>query len=153
MTPTHAMTLDGQMKMAITDSFFPIEKAVQRGLEILDGKENFAYSIWRLSPGLKVGQEPDGWPFSYIQSAGSADAMTVEIRVSAPNDEHSEQFVVGRPVDSSAELSLVTIPWGGRSQDVYSNEVFDADEAGAIYWHYYNTDTVPEQYALRKLEI
>lgn len=153
-TPSHATTANGRTSWEITDKFRPLEDQVRRGVTVLDGVEAFATSLWRLPEGLRVADNiPVGYPFSYLQSAGSAERMTVEMRVSHGDDEVADHFVVGRPVADQFAEPLVEVPWAEHVQTVFANEVFDAAEAGDIYWYYYQHDTVPERYSFRRLEI
>lgn len=153
-TPSHAITANGRTSWEITDKFRPLEDKVRRGLTVLDGVEDFATSIWRLTEGLRMADSlPAGYPFSYLQAAGSAERMTVEMRVSHGPDAVADHYVVGHPVADQFAEPLVEIPWDGHAQTVFANKVFEASEAGDIFWYYYQHDTVPEGYSLRLLDI
>ncbi len=152
--PSHATTANGRTSWEITDSYRPLEDEVRRGLAVLDGEEDFATSLWRLPEGLRFADKlPVGYPFSYLQSAGSAERMTLEMRVSHGDNEVADHFVVGRPVVDQFAEPVAQVPWAEHIQTVFANEVFDATEAGDIYLHYYQHDTIPETYSLRRLEI
>lgn len=153
MIPTHAVTSNGHIHMDVDDEIMPIPSFLHRVLGNLDGTESHARSLWRLPEGKGLYECPEDWPLAYIQSAGSAGAMTVEIRVSHGMDAIAEHFVVGRPVDDQLAEPLVEIPWDEYKQTVFANEVFDANEAGDLFWYYYQHNTVPEHYMLRKLDL
>jgi hypothetical protein len=57
------------------------------------------------------------------------------------------------PVDDQFAMPLVRVPWSDHVLTVFENEVFDASEAGDVYWYYFQHDTVPSGYSLRKLDI
>lgn len=153
MTPTHAKTTNGQSSGEISE-LIGAEMMVRRSPAMLDGRDYFATSLWRFPEGKRLYDSlPAGYPFSYLQSAGSAERMTVEMRVSHGDDAVADHFVVGHPVADQFAEPMVEVPWDGHVQTVFANEVFDADEAGDIYWYYYQRDTVPDGYSLRQLDI
>ena len=153
MIATHGMTFNGHIESDVSDAMWPLEQDVRRGLEIMDGERRYAYALWRQPPRDQMYLRVQGWPWSYIQSAGSAEAMTVEIRVSGGMDKVAEQFVVGRPVEDQAAEPVVNIRWNGNDHIVFANEVFEVKEAGDIYWYYYQHDTVPDGYWLRQIAV
>ena len=86
-----------------------------------------------------------------MQAAGSADAMTVEVRLPGP-DGASHLYTVGRPEPAEATTILIPIS-DDRAVRVFSNEVFTADEAAVIFYTYYLTDAVSQPYVLRELDL
>lgn len=147
MRPTHALTLDGRTSMEITGSILPLEDEVRRGLANLDGESHFAYSVWPLPAGSSVLDAPA--PEEYIQSAGSAAALTVELR-RIEDDGEARQYAIGRP---GGDTTVVDVPRGDYVMHVPAGEVFTAAEAGDLYWHYYQTGTVPDTFVWRLLDI
>ncbi|WP_154795314.1 hypothetical protein [Occultella kanbiaonis] len=66
-----------------------------------------------------------------MQAAGSADAMTVEVRIPSPVGE-GHLYTVGRPEPVDGTTTLIPIS-DTRAVRVFSNGVFTADEAAVIF--------------------
>lgn len=151
MIPTHVVTANGTIQIEVHE-LLGAERAVRRTVAILDGREDYSTSLWRLPSGKQLSDNlPVGWPYSYIQSAGSAERMSIELRVA--DGDHGVQYAVGHPTDDPSGQELVRIQWDDRTLLVFENEVFDAREAGDIYWHYYQHGAIPEGYFLRPLDV
>lgn len=86
-----------------------------------------------------------------MQAAGSAEAMTVEVRLPGPDGE-SRLYTIGRPEPADGTTILVPIS-DTRAVRVFSNEVFTANEAAVIFYPYYLTDVVSQPYVLRELDL
>ncbi|MCT1394913.1 hypothetical protein M4D51_04155 [Microbacterium sp. p3-SID338] len=116
----------------------------------LDGERKLTYIIWPGSdPSSTVGfREPARDTF--MQAAGTADAMTVEVKLPGPDGE-SHLYTVGRPKPADG-TTLIPISQT-RAVRVFSNEVFTADEAAVIFYTYYLTDAVAQPYVLRELDL
>ncbi len=147
MRPTHALTLDGRTSMEITGSILPLEDEVRSGLANLDGQSHSAYSVWPLPAGSSVLDAPT--PEEHIQSAGSAAALTVEVR-RIEDDGEARQYAIGRP---GGDTTVVEVRRGDYVMRVPAGEGFRAAEVGDLYWHYYQTGTVPDAYVWRLLDI
>jgi hypothetical protein len=89
----------------------------------------------------------------FLQSAGSADRMTVEVRrwegdryvhdaIARPGAQRHD------PVESSER-----IVFGRHELWVDPAEVFDATTAAPLYEHYRQTGHVPDDYTLRELDL
>ena len=154
MTPvTHLSEVNGFSRGPLLDDFEPYPDQIRYALNQMDGTSFWAYSIWRAPEGADLLEDI---PFSedYIQCAGSAEALTVEVRtVDAEGIAH--QYVVGKPSTTPAGEPSEIIPWdnGRRSTRVYPNEVFTADEAADIFYDYFLTDTVPDTYQRREIHL
>ncbi|WP_120494031.1 hypothetical protein [Microbacterium phyllosphaerae] len=148
--PFAQVASDGQ-KGWLTDDYRPISDQLRRMLGLLDSKQEYTYSIWRgADPTNIVGfREPANDYF--IQAAGSADAMTVEVRLPGPDGE-GHLYTVGRPESADGTTTLIPIS-DRRAVRVSSNEVFTADEAAVIFHTYYLTDAVSQPYVLRELDL
>ena len=89
----------------------------------------------------------------YLQAAGRADAMTMEIRKRGGQDWGASwvRYVIGHPHRGPAVLDVaITLP---RSTEMIArSEVFDADEAATLFDAYYQTGNVPAEYTLRPVE-
>jgi hypothetical protein len=88
----------------------------------------------------------------YLQAAGSAQAMTVELRRPGGDDwgAVSVLYTVGHPQsDPDHSSSDVAIELPTATLSIRSNEVFTAEEATELFFTYYRADTIPDQYTLR----
>ena len=150
--PTHIRQFDGFSRGPLVDYIRPYPDQIRFALNTMNGTSAWGYSLWRAPEGADL---LDDIPFSeeYLQCAGSAEAMTVEVRT-LDADGTAHQYAVGKPGgDSTAEPTEV-IRWdeGRHSTTVHPNEVFTADEAADVFYAYFLTDSVTEPYVLRELE-
>ena len=154
MTPvTHIREVNGFSRGPFDDSVRPYPDQIRYSLNRMNGKSFWAFSMWRAPEGADL---LDRIPFSedYIQCAGSAEALTVEVRT-VDADGTAHQYVIGKPGTTPTGEPSEIIPWddGRRSTRVYPNEVFTADEAADIFYAYFLTDTVPDTYQRRELHL
>jgi hypothetical protein len=86
----------------------------------------------------------------YIQAAGRADAMTVEICKPGGQQWGVDwvRYVIGHPDSEGAVLDVpIVLP---QSTEMRSRaEIFEADEASQLFYSYYKTGDIPATYALR----
>jgi hypothetical protein len=123
---------------------------IRATLHRLDGIKGYSLLLWKLPPGKTLYDvSPDEDAQEYIQCAGSADRMTVEVR--RLNGDNYEHFVVGRAPNGQDHGKEETIHWDDVNTVVAPNEVFSADEAADIFLSYYRTGSVPSSYVLRPL--
>ena len=137
----------------LKDTFRPIPEQIRRELGLLDGKEKVAYLIyyvpdeagWPDAPGFDESKYDD----EYLQSAGNAQRMVIEVR-RLEDDGQYHQYAVGRaePDDSN---ELVEVHYSSYTLTVPRSEVFTADEATPIYYQYFQTQTLAEDLSLREL--
>ncbi|GAA3599104.1 hypothetical protein GCM10022198_24180 [Klugiella xanthotipulae] len=151
---THIRQLDGVSRGPLIDTVRPYPDQIRYSLNRLDGSSAWSYSLWRTPEGADLLEDI---PLSetYMQCAGAAAAMTVEVRLET-SEGVFRQYVVGKPLNEHAEAPTEVISWGQREQDrtqVYSNEVFTADEAAEVFYDYFLTDKVSGLYVLRELEL
>lgn len=147
---THGQQFTSGQMGWITENRRPVADHLRLMLGRLDGVSELTYSIWRgADPSSIIGfQKP--LTDSFIQAAGSADQMTVEVRLAAPDGE-THLYTVGRPEPADG-TTLIPISQT-RAVRVFSNEVFTADEAAGIFYTYYLTDAVAQTYVLRELDL
>jgi hypothetical protein len=148
--PTHAVCVNGNTWMDV--------QAIDRGevddianmLGRLDGSKLFSLLLWKLPPGKSLDEtKPRRDSTEYIQCAGSADRMTVEVRrVTGGNAEH---FVVGHGPNGENRGIEETIDWDGVATVIAPNEVFSAEGAAELFFSYYRTGWLPSKYVLRPL--
>lgn len=120
-----------------------------RRLTRMDGSSFFAYSLWHYPDDVHFYDVDKDAIDEYLQCAGSAGAMTVEMRVADP-DGGFEQFTLGK---GPAEGDPVAVPWQNHVVEVYPAEVFTAEEAQPIFEQYFRTGTVPEGLYRRSLDL
>lgn len=149
MPVTHVITYNGSSRLEVPGG--PLaERAVRRAPELLDGESEFAISLTRRLKRARLRDDlPSSWPRLFLQAAGSAHAMMVEVRAPNPDGSDSLYRLARRTTVSSATTEIV---WNTRVDTVPVEEVFDAAEAGEVFWHYYQYGSVPEGYDLRFLE-
>jgi hypothetical protein len=117
----------------------------------LDGNALCTYSIWRgTNPESIIVTRRDAGE-TFIQAAGSAEALTVEVRLIGEDGE-GRLFTVGKPQPADGPTVLLPIS-AERAVRVRSNEVFTAGEAAKIFADYYLTDAVAGTYTLRELDL
>lgn len=135
----------------ITENRRPAPEHLRLMLRHLDAENEYTYVIWRgADPSSIIGFRVPAND-SFMQAAGSADAMTVEVRLPGPDGE-SHLYTVGRPDPADATTALIPIS-DDRAVRVFSNEIFTADEAAVIFYTYYLTDAVSQPYVLRELDL
>ena len=116
----------------------------------IDGSKLYSLLLWKLPSGKELDDtNPEEEANEYIQCAGSAERMTVEVRrIVSGKVEH---YVVGRPPNGANRSPEETIRWGGHDIAVHANEVFTAREAAELFLSYYRTEWIPVAYALRPI--
>lgn len=150
---THVVQSNGFSRGPLVDVVRPYADQLRFSLNRMDGSQLWAYSLWRAPEGSDLLEDI---PLSdeYIQSAGSAEAMTVELRVvDAAGAAH--QYTVGKPGGEATGEPTEVIRWDdGRYRTlVHPHEVFTADEAAEVFHHYFLTDGVPDDFTLRELDL
>ena len=152
-TPTHINEINGESRGPFVDYIRPYPEQLRASLNGMNASSFWAYSLWRAPEGADL---LESIPFSeeYIQCAGTAEALTIEVRFLDP-DGTPHQYTVGRPGGDYEEEPTEVIHWdeGRYSTTVYPNEVFIADEAAVVFYTYFLTDKVAQPYVLRELDM
>jgi len=146
-----AQTSPNGLTSWVSDSRRPIPDHLRLMLGHLDGVEKFTYVIWRGSNPESIIVTHKDPRDSFMQAAGTAEAMTVEARIPGP-DGNYHLYTVGRPEPADGTTTLMNIN-ETRAVRVNSNEVFTADEAATIFYTYYLTESVAQPYVLRELDL
>ncbi len=150
--PTHINQSNGVSRGPFVDYVRPYSEQLRASLNNMNGLSFWAYSLWRAPEGADL---LESIPLSqeYMQCAGSAEALAIEVRYLDP-DGVPHQYAVGRPGDRAGEPSEV-IPFdeGRHHVTVYPSEVFTADEAAVIFYTYFLTDKVSQPYVLRDIHL
>lgn len=132
------------------DSYADISKFA-RVLHGFNGADRFSLALWALPPGMEYEEAvAAGLDREYIQAAGRADAMTVEI--CKPGGQQWDvdwvRYVIGHPHEDDPPLDVpIVLPQSTEMRSRF--EVFDADEAAQLFYSYYKTGGIPASYALR----
>lgn len=116
----------------------------------MDGERLFAWSIWRLPQGRTVeGLDLRQWPKEYLQAAGKADGMVVEIRRQVEPGVYAHD-AVGRNVPGAHALPREQeVTWDQYEVMAASNEVLVSREASEVFVSYYDGAGIPAGYRLR----
>jgi hypothetical protein len=149
--PTHVMEYSGRTVTTLSRGAGPLQFAGP--LRRLDGTERWCLVLYALPAGKSyediAGQGAD----EYLQAAGSADKMVVEIRKPAGQQWGVEwvRFVVGHPHgDSPPRDESITLP--DTTEKISRPELFEAEEAAELFLSYYRTGDIPAGYVLRPVE-
>lgn len=151
MNELYAYTLNGHTALEMPQDDY--QARIPMSLTKLNGESLFAYSLWRQPEGEEWGDRlPKGWPHEYLQSAGTAVGMSIEIRA-LEHDEY-RQYAVGRGGERSTAQDQVIV-WGPNRRELTlsADEVFTAEEAAPVYLAYYRSGTIPDGYSLRLLDL
>ena len=149
---THITSTNGTEHMFLIDSIRPYRDQIDRVLGQLDGNESWSYSLWQAPHGQDVDQiDYSVYPRSFLQAGGTADRMALEVRY-VEDDGKERQYAVGRPGGDYSGEPSETVIIGGNAFSVYPNEVFTAEQATDVFYGYFQTDRVPDQYPLRRLD-
>jgi len=151
--PTHITQRNGRSRGALLDEFRPYSEQIRFVLLQMNGSSFWAYSLWRAPEGADL---LESIPFSeeYMQCAGTADALALEVRrIEADGTPH--QYAIGKPGGhrTGEPTEVIHYDDGRHSTTVYPHEVFTADEAAVVFYTYFLTDDVSQPYELRDLHL
>lgn len=155
--PTHIQMTNGGSTSVLLDSIRPYEEQIRFVIKRMDGMKLWAYCIWRVPEGLET-LNPKTWDNGqeeYLQCAGSADALTIELRV-LDGDGAAHQFVLGKEAATPTGEPTEEISWsnGEYKVKVYPHEVFSAEEAGDAFCDYYkNGMEMAGPYVVREITL
>lgn len=116
----------------------------------LDGERMFAYSLWHYPADQDFYAVDKGALEEYLQTAGSADRLTVEIREAERQGGYAQYVLATAPITGAADQ---TIEWSNHTTQVHREEVFTADQAKELFKAYYETGTVPASVPRRRLHL
>ncbi|KQR48123.1 hypothetical protein ASF87_04140 [Microbacterium sp. Leaf161] len=151
--PTHIRQINDSVRGALVDYVRPYPDQIRFSLNQMNGMSTWAWSLWRAPEGADL---LESIPLSgkYMQCAGAADALTIEVR-RLDTDGTAHQYTIGKPDGDLSGAPTEVIHWdeGRHSTTVYPHEVFTADEAAVIFYTYFLTDMVSQPYELRDLHL
>lgn len=110
----------------------------------MDGVRLFAFTMWPMDGDLTTALGESG----YIQCAGRADRLTVELRENVAGGT-SHHVVLGEPGRASGRRE-VEIAWADSTTHVFCHERYDAARAADLFMEYYETGTIGSA-AVRRL--
>jgi len=148
---THVVEYDGG---AMVDQItrYPDRNRFLSPLRRRNGDTRRALTLWPLPEGMSYDDAEHLPRTTYLQAAGTADALMVDIRKpgGAQWGCESVRYFVGH---SSTPAPLdVPIKLPQRAEMVSADEVFGADEAADLFLAYQQTGDLPPGYALRPVE-
>lgn len=155
-TAAHAVTMNGH----ITTQLKPrpgssIQDELSLRLSLLDGKDRFAFLLWRLPHGVPFHSvDFESGPTEYIQCAGGVSGrFTCEVR-RLDADGSPIQEVIGRlPRDEALTARTVIIHWAENETTVQENEALDLTELRELFGSYLASGEIPASYGTRKLAL
>ena len=120
----------------------------ERPLQSLDAVTNFAYCLWHYPAGQEFAH-PE-YLDNYLQCAGTAECMTVELRVTHEDGTYTH-WVLGRGPLTGGETERVV--WDTGQTMVHPEEVWTAEQAAPLFEQYARERTVPDWVHRRELDI
>lgn len=152
-TDTHVVMHNGGERASfLSDTFRPHREQIRRLLDLLDGDDRWALSIFRAPQGVGILDIDLRAPRPLLQIGGSADAMTIEVFY-IEDDGNQRLYTVGKPGGDYVGEPTVEIRRQKNRDLVYPNEVFTADEATDVAYAFYLADRVPDSYFLRRFDL
>lgn len=151
---THVVTYDGGVQTAEISARKDIS-AFANPLRRLNGDDQWALGLAPIPPGATYGEMLQSGQLSteYIQAAGTAEAMTVEIRKPGGREWGAAwvRYTIGHP-HTGTETFDVPIRLAHGVKMISRSQVFDADEAAQLFMSYYTTGDIPDGYELVPVE-
>lgn len=148
---SHAQTTPGGSTRYLLSQPGTVPEQLGSTLRGMNGAERTTYVIWPSENPVTAIVTPQNGGDSFMQAAGSADAMTIEVRILG-SDGRWHLYTVGRQEPNNGETLLVPLN-DTRQIRIFTNEAFTADEAVDIFSTYYLTNTVSQSYQLRQLDL
>ena len=148
---THVLEYDGG-EMVDVISRYPDRNRFLAPLRRRNGEQRWALTLWPLPAGISYDEVKNLPVTEFLQAAGTADALMVEIRKPGGAQWGCDwvRCFVGRsptpsPLDVPIRLPRATVM-------VSADEMFDADETADLFLAYQQTGDLPPGYALRPVE-
>lgn len=129
----------------------PLADHLRLVLGKLDAATKFTYTAWRGPDTGSIVVRREDVADAFIQAAGSAEAMTVEVRLPG-NDGRARLYTLGRAARTGDRTVLVPIS-PDRAVRVLPEEIFTADQAAEVFTEFLRTGTVASVYTRRELDL
>lgn len=123
---------------------------VLRALTRLNGTSFFAYSIWHYPDGVDFYEVDYDAIEEYLQTAGSAERLTVEIREDDGAGGYAQYVLATAPITGTASETIV---WDRHSTQVHPEEVFTAEQAQPLFKEYFATGRISSDVPRRRLDL
>jgi len=149
--PTHAMVYTGGSAATMGAGAGPLQ--FLGPLRQLDGTDRWYLTFFALPEGKRFEEIRNQATEQYLQAAGSADAMMLDIRKAggAQWGANWVRYVIGHPHTGERPLDVaISLPRG--DEMVRATEVFDAEEAAQLFMSYHRSGDIPPGYELRPVE-
>jgi len=127
------------------------DDGIERILRGLDGERWHSLVLALLPVGVDFRDcDLDAEVDEYIQCAGSADRLTIEVRKREAKG--LVQYVVGSQLhEQDSPRPTEEVGWGDHAVHVYDQELFDATSALPIFLEYGATGELPDGFTTREL--
>lgn len=123
---------------------------VLRALTRLNATTFYAYSIWHYPDGIDFYKVVYDEIEEYLQTAGSAERMTVEVREKDPDGGYVQYVLATEPITGEPSETIV---WDGHSTQVHPEEVFTAEQAAPLFEEYFKTGRISQRVPRRELDL
>lgn len=149
--PTHVMVYTDGWAATMGDGSGPLQFLGPLRAFGTDG--NWYVTFYRLPDGKTYEDVRGEATTEYIQAAGDAAAMVLDIRKPGGQQWGASwvRYIIGHPHELPAPVD-VAIPLPNGNQMISAPEVFAADEAAEVFISYYRTGDIPAGYVLRPVE-
>ncbi len=151
---THVRQINGYHREAFLDDTRPYPEKIRFTLNQMDGLSFWGFALWRAPKDTDFTKEIKESEV-FMQCIGSSKGMLIEIRHPDPDDKTTAyRMLVGKPGDYTGEPSE-TFQWDNNHQSlqVYSSELFSADEAASILYGYFTSTSVAKYYRFRAIGV
>lgn len=153
LIPTHDYQVlsDSQRDVSVGLSREHHRGVMRRDLQRMDGADPWAVTLSIRPAG---GAAQNETMVRYLQTAGSAEKLAVEIRQAGGTEMGavSVRSVVGHPHSGPSAPRDVEIVLPRSTEWITRHEVFTADEVADLFDRYYRTDTIGDGYTFRPVE-
>lgn len=154
--PTHVEMINGSRRGVLLERDGSYQEQLRFRLNQMNGASHWAYCVWYVTGELDP-LNPKTWDEGqdeYIQCAGSAEAMTVEIRI-IDEDGAVRHYVIGKAVKELTGQPTEVITWdnGRFSTKVFPHEVLTVDEATAIFYQCAFENGITGPYVAREIKV
>lgn len=142
------MVVNGASSIALPSNRDGLDR-VAGALARLNGVTRYSLLVFRSAEGEEF-VDPQTVD-EYMQFAGSAERMTIEIRMAHRSGVYRHMILGHQRKDRASGRSESSVSWRGDKYEVFDNEVFESDEAARIAQGYLLKGSVSNEYAQRPI--
>ncbi|WP_296137108.1 hypothetical protein [uncultured Tessaracoccus sp.] len=117
-------------------------------LQRMNGDKLYSYVLWHY-PADEEFSHPD-FLTDYLQCAGTAERLTVELRTTHPDGTHTH-WTLGHATPTGTANE--PIHWNGNTTTVHPQEVWTAEQAAPLFEQYATHRTIPDHVHRRELDL